>query len=109
MKCPCCGRPAPEGDLVWNAEARTLVGRGHSIRFPRKQAKLFDALWRQRHRHLSNRELADIVYADDRDGGPDDPKIISVHAWHLRRRIAAFNLNIWYGRLIDNAKSEMAA
>lgn len=42
----------------------------------------------------TKRELFDLLYRDDPDGGPLDPKIIDVMIFHLKPRFASIGIEI---------------
>jgi hypothetical protein len=110
MTCPYCQNIA--GDLVWDSEARILRGRGAMVRMSRMQAKVFGALWDRRHRgvQLSNREMIDLVYADDPSGGPESENICGVIiAQQIKPKLGPFGITIERGRIIDLHKSKSEA
>lgn len=113
--CPCCGRSfAADGDLMWNMNARTLTGRGHSARIPLMRAKIFNVLWTAWPKGVgySQNQMMDLVYAEYADGGPESRNIISVQMLHLKKQIAAFDLTIksYSGyRLIDLTEEKREA
>lgn len=98
--CPCCGHivTAEEG-LRWNELTRTLCGLGYVVALRPMQGKIFDKLWRSwpSGRMISKEEMMDHVYADDINGGPESPNIVSVQIADLRKRIAPFGISI-HGR-----------
>lgn len=86
--CPTCGATLRD-QFAWDGEARTFVGGGIPIRFTKREAVVFDALWRARNRggiHTLE-EFAARAYESDRDGGPESLTTISVHLAHIRLKL----------------------
>lgn len=95
--CPCCRQPLPpDGKTNWDVGTRTFIGNGVAVRFTDKEAQIVDALWRRRNRPFNNkREMADTVYADDPDGGPEDAdNLMSVFVCRIRPKLAAVGWGI---------------
>lgn len=92
--CPCCGGEVVSREIYWNADLRTLSGRGAVVRLTPTEAEIIDALWRGRSRKVySLDQLASRVYADRIDGGPTT-KVLSAQLVMLRRKIAPLGLSI---------------
>lgn len=75
ITCPCCGAGIAD---------RTVLTR--------VQQRIYDSV--RRHPALTGRELMRYVYADDPDGGPLSPKIISIHIIAINKRLAPQGLAI---------------
>jgi hypothetical protein len=56
------------------------------------QSRIVSAV--QRHREISAETLRAIVWADDPNGGPEDPKVLHVHIWHLNQRLAPYGIAV---------------
>lgn len=86
--CPTCGA-ALRDQFAWDGEARTFIGGRNSVRFSKREAVIFEALWRARNRGgiHSLEEFAARAYEGDRDGGPESLTIISVHLAHMRLKL----------------------
>lgn len=78
--CKDCGHPIVGDDL--NASLTPL------------QRRIFDAVKRSGSAGIGSRDIMDIVYADDINGGPDDTNIIAVVIKQMAPRLARFNLKI---------------
>jgi hypothetical protein len=74
--CPTCG-VALNDRLGWSLDRRTFIVDDIAIRFTRREALIFDALWRARDRGgIQNIwQFLQIAYADEIDGGPDAPQV----------------------------------
>ena len=82
--CPACRRPFPP-DLVVHGPVRQ---------------RIIDAI-ANRPDGITRGELLSLVYADDVDGGPDNPNTISVLIKHANAELAAQGYRIeptWRGR-----------
>lgn len=95
--CPVCGGALVGGDVRWLAGARILSRGALSVHLSKNEASLFDYLWQHRDTgHLyTAQQLADHVYRDDPDGGPDEAAvIIRIVVFRLRFRIAGFGVTV---------------
>jgi hypothetical protein len=82
--CPTCSRPFPP----------RLIVRG-----PVRQ-RIVDLI-ANRPAGITRREIIDLVYADDIDGGPENPNTISVLIKHANKELATQGFHIepaWRGR-----------
>lgn len=95
-RCPCCGGPAPGGDLHWFRRARCLVGNDRALIMGPIQAALFDALWRARlsMEGLDRATLAARMWVGSPKGGPEDDKAVGVYVSGLRKKIRPFGITI---------------
>ena len=78
--CNCCGHP--------------IVGDDVSETLTPLQQRIFNGIKRAGAAGISARDLMDIVYADDANGGPENTNIISVVINQMAPRLALFNLKI---------------
>ena len=94
--CPCCGRELQQDTaLRWDGGVGALTLRGMCVRLSPTRARMFDALWRARgKRVISPSQMMSHVYAEDPNGGPESPNVISVHMNNLKKIIAPFGLTI---------------
>jgi hypothetical protein len=69
--CPTCGQPCVPNELELTPTQRRILGAV------------------QRHPGISSEELRGLVWADDPNGGPENPKTIHVHVHLLNDRLAA--------------------
>lgn len=85
--CPCCGQAVPDLPRLDSV----IVGAGLSGQLK----QLFVILSASRGRYLSYRDLAQIMFGDREDGGPDNAEgHIRVLVNHLRREIAGYFVKI---------------
>jgi DNA-binding SARP family transcriptional activator len=62
------------------------------------QERVIRALFDRQRRFVSAAEIADVIYADDRHGGPENAsKIVAVFVWNIRRRLAAADTRLRLG------------
>src|SRR5215207_7416317 len=74
--CPRCGQPiVPEG-----------------LSLPPIKRRILDAV--QRCPGISAEQLRDVVWATDRNGGPEDRKVLHVHVHQLNRRLAPYGVMV---------------
>jgi DNA-binding response OmpR family regulator len=91
--CPTCYRPF-ETAIEWNAESGVLRHGADRVELSKRQAMLFDAIWRAKD-GLRNRERLVLAgWADDPDGGPEGRSTLSAHINHIRERIRPLGLTI---------------
>lgn len=96
MNCPCCGAPMPP-----DAALDTFIARCGPVTQRLLRALTLSA-------PLQVRELADRVYADRADGGPDDAEaVVRVMVYNLRPRLAKIDWRIktvgWAGYVLERA------
>ena len=86
----------------WNLADRAFVANGVAVRFTKTEARIIDVLWRRRAQGgVPDLEtLAQLVYADDPDGGPDNWNTLSVLLLKVRRKLegTGFAIPHAYGR-----------
>ena len=88
--CPCCGSAGTRPDPKAVVDA---------IKMSPTQRRIADLLASRFGRPVLCEHVADVVYADDPDGGPDGGiRVISAHISKIRRRIAKHGLSIDCGR-----------
>lgn len=97
--CPHCHQPVAEipNGPTWDFSARTFSVGTQSIRFSHRNASVFDALFRHRNRGAidSTQALADRVYANEINGGPDTGEnSVSVALVHIRNALAPLGWTI---------------
>lgn len=94
--CPCCNGPLLGQALKWMPEARILVWDGSAARLSKNETLLFDALWRARRtgRVLEARQLGEIVWGDNPNGGPESLKGIGVLAYDIRIKTNGCGLTV---------------
>ena len=74
LTCPCCGQPVPPGRL------QAL----RSLDLTPRQRALVDTLAARMGEWVATDRLADAVYADDPDGGPQNPnQIVADQIYHM--------------------------
>lgn len=78
--CKCCGHPLAPKDAV-------------NVLTPLQQ-RIFTCVRRAGTNGIASRDVFDIVYQDDANGGPENMNIISVVANQANRRLAPFGLKI---------------
>jgi len=97
--CPTCGAPLADA-IRWEAETRTFRANGVAARFTKSEAKIFDAIWSYKRNggipDLS--KLAQIVYSDDIDGGPEYLSSLSVLIMRIRKKLKGTGFNIPFNR-----------
>lgn len=96
-RCPCCDGPLVGSELKWLPDARVLVWDGSAARLSKNEACFFEALWKARRsgRILQGRELAEIVWGDDPNGGPDSfLKGLGVLAYDVRLKIKGSGITV---------------
>jgi len=93
--CPTCGSPLQD-QVRWDVERRTFVAACGSARFTRTEASIFDALWRRRHSggFATCEAFIASAFADDPDGGPEQPATLSVHLHKIRKRIEPLGFTV---------------
>jgi DNA-binding response OmpR family regulator len=100
-QCPTCGADLHD-EVSWNAETRTFLVDGQTVRFTKTQGLIFDALWRARKRGgIQEREqFMQAAYADDIDGGPECSSTLSVHLWRIRKMLepTPYTVSMNFGR-----------
>ena len=75
--CPCCDGT---GEIP------------EDFRLTRQQQMIFDAV---KARPRSSLELADIVYADDPDGGPENAdRVVWVQVWQMNKKFAKYGFRL---------------
>lgn len=77
--CPTCNRP--------------LVP--HGLRLSPIQRRILQIV--QKRGAISPQDLRDLVWANDRNGGPADPKALTVHVWHLNKKLARHGICVRAG------------
>lgn len=89
--CPCCRQALPAGRSREDAE-RLLA---EILARPTRQARILKHLVEHLGEYASRRELADLVYGDDPDGGPDDAEgVISKLVRGLRGKVAPLGFEL---------------
>jgi DNA-binding response OmpR family regulator len=77
--CPCCGAPVDAADLKTVRE---------TIRWTDTEQRVVDAFTRWPGRRFSRSALADLVYAEHKDGGPDWAiNAMSVYVNRVRKKL----------------------
>ena len=77
--CPCCGAPV---------EGAVSVEALLAIQFGPVRSTLLRCMIEAYPRPRSARQIADYVYRDDPDGGPDGAlDLVSINAHHIRKKI----------------------
>jgi hypothetical protein len=95
-------RAAPDDDHYEQDFMKTCVTCGQPIipedgmRLSQTQQRIFDAV--RRGGEISPRDLADIVWADDPNGGPDNPCALKAHVFYLNQKLAALGLVVRAGK-----------
>jgi hypothetical protein len=88
-RCPCCQQELPKQkrlefyypDVIYDGK----VARLHAMEF-----KILQAGWRSR---LSTMELADAIYADRADGGPNTVNdVLAVTVFRMNKKLAPLGL-----------------
>ncbi len=80
--CPTCGHPIPEDHLP-------------GIHFSPLQGKIFKIISRRSPAGISQEDLADVVYADRRDGGPINARVtIRTTIYQINRKLIPHRLRI---------------
>lgn len=88
LTCPCCGQSVTEAVR----DPKVVLALVHLSPLQRRIA---DALARRFGRWCAPTDLADAVYADDPDGGPEYARTsIAVHTAVLRKRLEKTPLDI---------------
>lgn len=112
--CPTCGQRCHIREallidkmdgIVQRGERRVTISRGHAV-------ELLSALHRVHPGGLTLAKLVHLLWADDRDGGPEAPEdAIRVKVSHLRPMLAPLGIgikNTWGGyRLVLHPLEEM--
>jgi hypothetical protein len=101
-KCPTCGAPVPNDAFNFDEETRTFVANGVAVQFTERQSRVIGALWRARRRGGFDglQLLADAVYGDDPDGGPENAaNTMSATLWAIRKKLepAGYTVPYRYG------------
>jgi len=93
--CPTCGGKLPEG-VSWDDANGVFTAGGIALTFSRFQRQIISALWRARSKggYPDTRSLADAVYRDDPDGGPETTKSLEVILSKLRTKLAVVGWGI---------------
>jgi DNA-binding response OmpR family regulator len=78
-RCPCCGQVI-------------IAAAGPFDDQPVKR-RIYDFL-RNHPEGVNRSEIADHIYADDPDGGPDTMNVIAVHIHKMRKRLVPLGLTI---------------
>lgn len=98
--CPTCGGIIAHEAFNFDANTRTFVANGREVLLTPGEARVLGALWQARRRGgFDNLEaLADAVWRDDPDGGPDSDRVsLSVMLARLRRKLDRVGCTIPYG------------
>lgn len=86
VRCQCCGQEIADFDL----EAALF-----RLRLSGTQETIVRTLFQRRDIFVKAGQLADAVYANDINGGPEDPEsVIRSTVFHLRKRLKAVGLTI---------------
>jgi len=75
--CPCCGQ--------------LLIPQDHIVLPPTKK-RILDVV--RRHPGIDAETLRGLVWADDPNGGPENPKAIHVHVHQLNRRLQLHGIRV---------------
>lgn len=95
--CPFCGGPIAGDEVKWVQGGRILSRGGLSVQLSKNQAAIFEFLWNRRNtaNYYTVQQLADHVYRDDPDGGPDwVASCIHVMIFRIRVRTAGFGFTL---------------
>ena len=87
LHCPACGQAVP--DLPRLDDLAAALALSGDVK------RLFFILAAARGRFMSQEEIAEILWGDRADGGPDQAaNVIGVHIVNLRRRLASWPVSI---------------
>jgi DNA-binding response OmpR family regulator len=86
MDCPCCGQQVDAPNLSIMIEAYKLQPI---------EAKILTAVWRGNGHAVSTERILDVMYSDDRHGGPSSPhSLFKSYLSRLRARLAGSGVGI---------------
>lgn len=93
--CPTCGGKLPDS-VSWDDATGVFMAGGVALSFSRLQRQIMSALWRARARggYRDTRSLADAVYSDDPNGGPETTLSLTLTLSKLRRKLATVGWSI---------------
>lgn len=86
MDCPCCGQSvgSPQLDIVIE-----------TCKLQPIEAKILTAVWKGGGHAVSSGRIIDMMYADDRHGGPSSPhSLFKVYLSRLRARLAGSGVGV---------------
>jgi hypothetical protein len=82
--CECCGHPLPEQHAT--------------LGLTRTQLRIFQIVEKAGRAGIPRRDLMDVVYANDINGGPESENILNVHRTNMNRRLSPHGLTISVSR-----------
>lgn len=81
--CPACGQTLPDPELI------------KGITFRGKKQVILQAVFKAGKHGICNERLVELLYADDREGGPENPNnTISAHVWAINKILRPRGLQI---------------
>ncbi len=83
--CPTCGQTLPEPAPA-------------GVRLSPLKTKIFERVRRAGPNGISTRDLWDLIYANDADGGPISLKVLAVHINQLNKQLRPLGKRIWAGQ-----------